>query len=434
MTRPSIVHASPVRICIVYDCLFPYTIGGGERWYRSLAERLAREGHEVTYLTLRQWRAGELAEPPGVRVLTAGPRMSLYTDGAGTARRRILPPLVFGLGVLWHLLRHGRRYDVVDTSSFPYFSLLAAALARRRSRYELVVDWFEVWSDAYWREYLGALGGRVGSLVQRLCARVPQRAFCISELHARRLREEGLNGPVTVLRGLYAGERVEPDAAPEDAGAHEPHPLVLFAGRLIPEKNVTLAVAAIGRAAQRIEGLHGEILGDGPERAALDAAIEAHGLERVVRARGFVAAATVTEQMRQAICLLVTSRREGYGLVVVEAAAHGTPSVVVAGEDNAATELIEQGVNGFVCESADPGAIAEAIERVQRAGTALRESTSAWFAANAQRLSLESSLETVLASYGAGSAQPAPPAAAAGGSGAAGSGPGEASGPPSARA
>ena len=51
--------------------------------------------------------------------------------------------------------------------------------------------------------------------------------------------------------------------------------------------------------------------------------------------------------MRRALCLLLTSRREGYGLVVVEAASHGTPSVVVAGEDNAATELIEEGVNGI---------------------------------------------------------------------------------------
>jgi len=51
-----------MRICIVYDCLFPYTIGGGERWYRNLAERLAHEGHEVTYLTLRQWDRGERVE------------------------------------------------------------------------------------------------------------------------------------------------------------------------------------------------------------------------------------------------------------------------------------------------------------------------------------------------------------------------------------
>ena len=33
----------------------PHTVGGGERWYRNVAERLAADGHEVTYLTLRQW-------------------------------------------------------------------------------------------------------------------------------------------------------------------------------------------------------------------------------------------------------------------------------------------------------------------------------------------------------------------------------------------
>src|SRR6266566_613193 len=126
-----------MRVCLVYDCLFPYTVGGGERWYRSLAERLAQEGHEVTYLTLRQWPRGDRPEIPGrIGVVAAGPRMALYT---ASGRRRILPPLVFGLGVFLHLLRHGRRYDVVDTGAFPYFSLLAAAALRRAKGYELVV-------------------------------------------------------------------------------------------------------------------------------------------------------------------------------------------------------------------------------------------------------------------------------------------------------
>ena len=114
-------------------------------------------------------------------MIAVGPRMDLYTT---SGRRRILPPLTFGLGVLWHLLRHGRRYDVVHTCSFPYFSLLAAALPRPLGRLALVVDWFEVWSRSYWRDYLGGVGGRVGALVQRLCARSRQRAFCFSELHA----------------------------------------------------------------------------------------------------------------------------------------------------------------------------------------------------------------------------------------------------------
>jgi glycosyltransferase involved in cell wall biosynthesis len=378
-----------MRVCVVYDCLFPYTVGGGERWYRNVSERMAAEGHEVTYLTLRQWERGQTGQIDGVEVIAVGPRMALYTQDG---RRRILPPLVFGIGVLVHLLRHGRRYEVVDTCAFPYFSLLAAAAVRPLRGYELVVDWFEVWSRSYWEEYLGRAGGGAGMLVQRLCALVPQRAYCLSELHARRLREEGLRGSVTVLRGLYTGPSVAESPRPAD-------PVVLFAGRLIPEKRVVLAVQAIAAASARIEGLRGEILGEGPERAALDAAIAADGLQDTVSAEGFASAEKLEHDMTRALCMLLTSRREGYGLVVVEAAAHGTPSVVVAGEDNAATELIVEGVNGTVAPRADPESVAEAIVRIHEGGQALRESTAAWFRENAQSLSLEVSLRQVLADY-----------------------------------
>jgi glycosyltransferase involved in cell wall biosynthesis len=425
-----------MRVCVVYDCLYPYTVGGAERWYRNLAERLAEDGrNEVTYVTLRQWDRGQTPRPAEgrVRVLSVGPRMSLYTQDG---RRGVWPPIVFGLGVLWHLLRHGRRYDAVHMCSFPYFSLLAAAAARPLGRYELAVDWFEVWSDSYWREYLGGLGGRVGGGVQRLCARVRQRAFCYSRLHARRLREEGLRGEVTVLRGLYAdtaapapgdatvagadvGERtigkaddgavvvgaaagedaMIDEAAAGEAETGETPPLVLFAGRMIPEKRAPLAVAAIAAATARIEGLRGELLGDGPQRETVLTEIARLGLREIVSAPGFTTAETVDAEMRRAMCLLLPSVREGYGLVVVEAAARGTPSIVVAGPDNAAVELIEEGVNGFVCTSSAPREIAEAIVRVHEGGLELRASTARWFARHAHELSLESSLRTVLASY-----------------------------------
>jgi glycosyltransferase involved in cell wall biosynthesis len=392
-----------MRICLVYDCLFPYTVGGAERWYRNLAERLVAEGHEVTYLTLRQWDRGtRLDLDERIRVVTVGPRMALYTVGG---RRRILPPLVFGLGVLGHLLRNGSRYEVVHTCSFPYFPLLAAALLRPLLGFALVVDWFEVWSSSYWRDYLGGLGGRVGALIQRLCALAPQHAYCFSELHAQRLREEGLRGEVTVLRGLYAENTgpVTPTAA---------DPVVVFAGRLIPEKQAPLAVAAVALARERIEGLEAEFLGDGPERGALDTAILDHGLQDVAFARGFTDSATVDREMRRALCVLSPSRREGYGMVVVEAAARGTPSVVVAGEDNASAELIEEGVNGVIALHSDPQAIAQAIVEVHEGGLELRRSTTEWYARNAGKLSLESSLRIVLEGYtrGAGSSA-APPSA-----------------------
>jgi glycosyltransferase involved in cell wall biosynthesis len=377
-----------MRICVVYDCLFPWTVGGAERWYRNLAERLAAEGHEVTYLTLRQWDRGVEPSYSGVRVVAVGPRMALYTG----PRRRIGPPVVFGLGVLWHLLRHGRGYDVVHTASFPYFSLLAAGVLRRACGYGLVVDWHEVWSREYWREYLGRAGGALGNAIQAACMRFSQRAFCFSRLHRDRLRSGGLRGPATVLEGEYAGHPAPPDARP-------PEPVVVFAGRHIPEKRAPAVVPAVGRARREVPELRGVVFGDGPERDAVLAAIEREGLQGIVEAPGFVSSDEVDAGLRRALCMVLPSRREGYGLVVVEAAARGTPSVVVAAADNAAVELVEEGENGVVAASAGPEDLAAAILRVHEGGEALRERTRAWYARNARRLSLDASLETVVASY-----------------------------------
>ncbi len=376
-----------MRVCIVYDCLYPYTVGGAERWYRNLALRLAEEGHSVTYLTLRQWDPGDAPSGP-VDVRVVGPRLALY-DGE---RRRIGPPIRFGLGVLLHLLRHGRDYDVVHTASFPYFSLLAAGLARPVRGYTLVVDWHEVWTREYWLDYLGSTRGRVGWRIQRLCVRIPQRAFCFSHLHEQRLRDEGFRGKLSVLRGQYDGPPGRLTAAIAPA-------TVVYAGRHIAEKRVSSLVPAVKKARATIPGLRCRILGDGPARADLLEAIENDGLQDVIEAPGFVAQEQVEVALEGALCLALASRREGYGLVVVEAASHGTPSVVVAGPDNAAVELIEDGINGVVAQTASADDLAAAIVRVDAGGPALRESTFRWFERHHEELSLASSLAAVSDAY-----------------------------------
>jgi glycosyltransferase involved in cell wall biosynthesis len=377
----------------MYDCLFPWTVGGAERWYRAMAERLASEGHEVTYVTLLQWDPGDEPDLPGVEVVALGGKRRPLYDAEG--KRKIGPPLFYGASSLFWLARHGRRFDVVHTASFPFFSMLALAVVRPFARFQVLCDWHEVWSAEYWQEYLGPVGGRIGYFVQWLCARVPQRSYAFSELHAARLRELVPGREVVHLTGEYAGDLTPPQPTPAPAVPH-----VVYAGRYIPEKQVPALVPALLWARERIPGLRATLLGDGPEREAVIAAVREAGLDDVVTVPGFVSSEEVDATFGAATCVVQPSCREGYGMVVVESAARGVPVIVARAPDNAATELVDEGVNGFVAADVSPEALGGAIVAACEGGDALRASTCDWFARNAERLSLQRSLDLLDEFYG----------------------------------
>lgn len=380
--------STPLRVCLVYDRLFPLSLGGAERWYRNLAEKLIDRGLRVNYLTLRHRPSGRQGGISGASVTMVGPAMDVYSKG----RRRVLPPMLFGLGVLFHLLRHGRDYDVVHTASFPYFSVLAAALVRPWGRYRLVVDWHEIWTRRAWHGYAGRVAGTVGWLVQRLCLAVPHKAFTFSRMHADRLRDEGLRGEPIILTGEYAGP-----SGGADAITVAPH--VIYAGRHIPEKRVPALVEAVAHARDRVPGLSCTIFGDGPQRGEVLGMVRDRRLEEVIQVPGFVAEERLDASLREAMCLVLPSSREGYGAVVVEALARGTPAVVVAGEENAAVELVEDGVNGYVAATASAEDLAGAISAIYEGGVDIRRSTADWYERNERRLSLDGSVDIIVAGY-----------------------------------
>ncbi len=380
-----------MRIAIVYDCIYPHTVGGGERVYTELAKHLAQE-HEVTYLTARQWRDGELHDYPfAVVAVSAGG--SLYDDAGA---RRIVPTLTFGWGVFWHLLRHASRYDAVQSFSFPFFSVIGAKLALRlrRSRAPLIVDWLEIWTRRYWIEYAGSLAGRVGYVVQQLAMRLSDRIYTYSKLSAGRLAASVGESRVTRLTGLF-----EEPVHYEDAGRPPARPHVIFIGRHIPEKRVTALPAALAELLRRRPDATATIFGRGPESEEVRSELARLDIADRVEMPGFVDDERIRRATREASCLVLPSRREGYGLVVLEASSAGTPTVVVAGPDNAATELVEPGVNGFVAPDAEPATLAEAFEKAIGGGQELRDRTFAHYRSIAGGYALTTSLDAFLAAY-----------------------------------
>jgi glycosyltransferase involved in cell wall biosynthesis len=209
-----------------------------------------------------------------------------------------------------------------------------------------------------------------------------------------------MRGPVTVYRGLYDGmaDGVQSPLAAE--------PVAVFVGRHISEKGVTAVVPAVALARESFPELRCEIFGDGPDRPSVLRQIAEWHLEESVEAAGFVSEERLEEALARALCLVLPSKREGYGLIVVEAAALGVPSILVAGVDNAATELIQEGVNGFIAQSSSPDDLAEAIVRVRDAGPALRNSTARWYADHAVQLSLTSSVKLIERLQSAGEPTP----------------------------
>ena len=162
-----------------------------------------------------------------------------------------------------------------------------------------------------------------------------------------------------------------------------------------------LALEAVAGLRAKIPGIEFHIYG---RRTAymseMDGLIARLGLQEVIRCPGFAPWEDVDAALCRALCLVLPSEREGYGLVVVEAAARGTPAIVVRAADNAATELVEHMENGIVVDSAAPQALAAAIDQVYAARPLLTRRTRAWFATHAAHLTLDATVNQLEALYG----------------------------------
>lgn len=373
------------RVAIVYDCLYPINRGGGERVYRRIAELLEERGARVDYLTRRQWQDGaEPAVPFRVIPIWGG---EIY-DAAGN--RTTKGAIGFAAQVARHLGRNRDQYDLVIASALPVLTLLAARLALLGTPTRVIGDWLEVWGWRKWRQYAGLLSGTLAFLLQWLGIRVSHGNTVNSRFTARRLTALHRAADPLVL-GLVDLVDLEPRREP----AAEPHYL-LTVGRHIPDKRVTAIPAALAQARALIPDLRAVVVGDGPETPALRRAAAEHGVLSAVEIPGRVDDARLGELLAHAAVLVHPSAREGFGLVIAEAAAHGVPSVVVAGSDNAAVDLVEEGVNGFVAASVQPGDLAAAILTALRGGPRLRASTGKWFEHEREHRSLRGSVDELL--------------------------------------
>jgi glycosyltransferase involved in cell wall biosynthesis len=139
---------------------------------------------------------------------------------------------------------------------------------------------------------------------------------------------------------------------------HRP-PLVIFVGRLAPEKDLSTWLKVARAVSQRHPEARFEVIGDGQERARLEHEAEALGLRDVLTFAGFVPYARLREVYARAAVLLLTSRAEGFGRVLVEAASQGTPAVSTS--LSGPRDVVIHGVTGFLHEPGDVDGLTRSV-------------------------------------------------------------------------
>jgi glycosyltransferase involved in cell wall biosynthesis len=169
---------------------------------------------------------------------------------------------------------------------------------------------------------------------------------------------------VTIIHNAGLDDRLaDLAAAPLDGDLPRPRgPLIVACGRLTAQKGYGDLLDGFG-AVHAATGAHLWILGEGGERAALERRITARGLGAAVRLLGF--RRNPYRYMAAADLFVLSSIYEGFGNVIVEAMATGTP-VVSTNCPHGPGEIIRDGVTGLLVPVGDPPALAAAMIRVLR--------------------------------------------------------------------
>ncbi len=317
--------------------------GGSETYVQRIGTALAQSGIDVTLRTARYSGAPRTEVVDGVRISRGGGPYTVYIwAGLAMVLARV------GLGPL----RRVRPDVVIDTQNgIPFLARLAfgrrvAVLVHHCHR--------EQWPVA------GRLLGRLGWLVESwLSPRMHRRNqyVTVSLPSARDLTDLGVDArQIAVVRnGL--------DEAPAHtlAGERSATPRVVVLSRLVPHKQIEDALDAVASLRVRVAGLHLDVVGGGWWHDRLVERAARLGIADAVTFHGHVDDAVKHAVVQQSWVHVLPSRKEGWGLAVIEAAQHAVPTIGYR-SSGGLTDSVIDGVTGLLVD--DREELVDGLERL----------------------------------------------------------------------
>ena len=347
-----------MRICMLTWEFPPRIVGGIARHCLGLSKALAKLGHEVYVITL---------EFPGT---------PLFEDVDGVKVHRVLIEL-------------GHPNFIVWTFIFNHFMEKKVAELSRSVKFDIIHihDWLTAEAGVSSKHFLNkSLVSTVHSTeVGRSQGLHNPDSFLIDGIEwwmtyeAKRVivcsnsvkweLESHFNLPhdkVTVIpNGVEISNfnlNINREEVKRRYGIKPNERIVLFIGRLVPQKGVDTLIKAVPLIIQRHRDAKILIAGDGWSRTYLEELAKSMGLGDHVRFLGFISDWELADLMVAADALVVPSVYEPFGIVALEGMAAGTP--VVATNIGGLSEIIEHDKTGVLVYPRNPESIAWGVNRV----------------------------------------------------------------------
>ncbi len=329
-----------MKIAFIYDTAFPWVTGGAERRIYEIGSRLSNRGHDVHIFSLGYWMntkefsSKKIIKYNGITYHSVGKPMDLYTKNN---TRSIKEALYFARCILTNAKL--KDFDIVDCQGFPYFSCYTSKIKHNKN---LVITLHEVWNE-YWYEYLGKLG-IFGKIVEKGIFNLTKNFICVSHLtFENMLKNKYPDNSTIIANGVNTQEItfVTPSEEYKD---------IIFAGRLIPEKHVDLIINAISKVKKDHPYVKCKIIGNGPSEDYLKSLTSSLNLENNIIFEDFYENhEKLYSEIKSSSALILPSKREGFGIIVIEANACGVPVITLDNDMNAAKDLITKDT-GWIIE------------------------------------------------------------------------------------
>ena len=310
-----------MKILLICEAVFPENKGGLERWMTWLGGQLNNYGYEVSYLNA----SGVSEEREGVKYFSAVTRKWHYI---GNGKRSIKQSISFALSIRSWINKI--EPDVIYSVQAPIFSVFSLAMWPRR-RWLFIVEWIEIWSLKYWQSYLGTFLGTIGFGLQFLATKLADIRVVFSN---RCLEQLDKKDPKNVLLpGLHMDDKVVKILTFKQRND------VLFLGRFVEEKQPLLALNAVYEL--RNLGWTGvfHIVGTGPLKPTIEREIQCKSMSSYVNLLENASQDKLDECFKRSFVLIHPSKREGYGLAMIEAASRGVTTILIDYPENASVDL-----------------------------------------------------------------------------------------------